>query len=155
VIDTVDFTDIANAGFPSLFNPDVTEWAARFTAGDPHAADMYLQWPLTTNDELIQADARLCFSMDSCLMLTTPFGAGLHWALQTDVDSTWWDDPNETWSGSLVWNPGLDTNITTFGRSRSNVIMWPSTIGRALVYVGLPNGSVAEQVCLLHHVQLE
>jgi len=155
-IDTIQLNDPANIQFPGLFSPQVTEWCARFTAGDPtHAADMYLQWPLTTNDELIQANQRLCFSMDNTLLPVTPFGAGLKWALQTDVDSTWWDDLNETWSGSLVWNLGLDTNVTTYGRSRSNVIMWPNAIGRALVYVGLPSGSAAGQVCLLYHVQLE
>lgn len=134
---------------PGLFHPDVTGFCARFTAGTPHAADLYLE-ATTTPIELIQANSRLCFSMDTA-QLTGPAGDPLAWQLQNDVDSLWWDDVNETWSASPVWNLG----VTVYGRTASNPIMWPSSNGHALWRVGLPTGGTSGRLSRLFHVQLE
>jgi len=138
----------ANTQDVRLFKSTVSAYFARFTAGSPHTADLYLSWPVSGT---IAANEKLCLSLDAWIN-SDIWGQVLSWALQNSVDSKWWDDTSKTWSVSLVWNAITAEHIS---RTRSNVIVWPGTSGTAALRLGIPSGGVASRSGDSFHNQLE
>jgi hypothetical protein len=131
-----------------LFDQDITEYALKFTAGNPHTTELSARWPDTESIDYGFYGQEFRLSVDHM----DDSGATLYFRVKRLVDNQFWNDSSETW-GSTVDNP--ITNSTTRARFSSSII----DIGAANTVIQLEllqqSGGTAARVNRVFHVQLE
>ena len=128
-----------------MFDTTVTVNSLKFTAGSPHAADLYAQWPAFTTPGAINNFFSGWHYDDNA--------EALKWAAQRSSDSKWWNDTASTWDVGIVWN-SFALSGAGFVRGDSKAILMPAA-GTVTFRVGLPSGGTASRKNHLYHVQCE
>lgn len=128
-----------------LFDPEVSAYSLKFTAGSPHSADLVAQWPDTSATGSSGWYFRL--SIDHL----DDSGATLYYRLQRVSDTQFWNDSSATW-GSTVDN--AIPNSTTRARHVSKAIDTGATSAFRLEILQ-QSGGTASRVNRVFHVQFE
>jgi hypothetical protein len=133
----------------ALFSADVSDYAYKFTAGSPHAADKRVTWPATAS---INANTDVRFSIDY-MDTGTVAGDRLTYRIQRASDSNYWNDSTGAWGVGAVDNPL--TLAATRTRAWSKVIDVGGSNTTLTVTLATLSGGTAARVDRVYHVQLE
>lgn len=132
-----------------FFNPEMGAESLKFTAGDPHSADLTCQFPATAS---IPANTKLRLSIDH----KTDSGEPLHVRLTRGVDGYYWNDSTPGWQAGAVDN-ALPSQADRDPADRwiSEEVDVGGSATTLTLTVLLPSGGTASRVSHLYHVQLE
>ncbi|MHC4714348.1 MAG: hypothetical protein ACYTAN_13935 [Planctomycetota bacterium] len=131
-----------------LFDSEITPYCLKFTAGNPHSADLVSTWPATESINIGVYGQYFCVSVDH----RDDSGATLYWRLQRSIDSQYWNDGSQTWGGSV---DNAITNSTTRVRYRSDVIDIGGSATTLTLAILQQSGGTASRVNRVFHAQVE
>ena len=133
----VDTTDL-------LFDPLVTPQSLKWTAGNPHTADLSAAWPTAT---VTAVDHRLTIDYKE-----GSAASDLQWRMQRASDSNYWRDSDATWQATVQNNPFTEslTKARMFSKKFN-----PGSSTAVTVSVVLLSGGTASRVAWVYHVQVE
>ena len=137
----VDTTDL-------LFGSETTPNSLKFTAGNPHAAELRATFPATAS----WANTACRLTLDH----KTDSGEKLYWRLQRSGDSNWWNDTTPGWQAGSVDN-ACATSATRdpANRTISKAITMDATSRTLTLSVFLQTGGTAGRVSHLYHVEIQ
>lgn len=133
-----------------LFLSAITPNSAKFTAGNPHSADLVLTSTATGS---YSANTIVCVSA----WVESINGEPLKWRLQRSIDSWFWNDTSGAWQSGAVDN---DFNNLTVGSGIAH-LCWSKAIdvgggATTLTFSArLLSGGTASRVSYLYHAQIE
>ena len=131
-----------------LFGTETTPNSLRFTAGNPHAAELRATFPATAS----WATTSCRVSIDH----RTESAQGFYWRLQRSGDSYWWNDTTPGWQAGTVDNAtAASTARNPANRTISKAITMDATSRTLTLSVFLQSGGTASRISYLYHVQIE
>ena len=132
-----------------FFDAATTPNSLRFTAGNPHAAELRCTFPATAS---ITANTVCRLSIDH----KTDNAEGLYWRLQRGVDSQFWNDSSAAWqSGSVDNSMPTHSDRDPADRHHSKKIDVGTSATTLTLSVFLQTSGTASRVSHLYHAQLE
>ena len=123
-----------------------TQQSLKFTAGNPHSADLYATWPTTAANTKPHA-----------LGVLHEGGGSPAVQVQRTSDSLWLQSSGGSWGASPVWITLEAAGSGTGYPPMLSVVQVPNIggVGSAyLVRYGLPSGGTASRVQYLYHIEL-
>lgn len=141
-------SDIAVDTADLFFDQATTPNSLKFTAGNPHSAELRATFPATASWANIACRVTIDHKTDS--------GEKLYWRLQRSGDSNYWNDGSGAWQAGSVDNPcGTSTARNPANRTISKAVTMDATSRTLTLSVFLQSGGTASRVSHLYHAQIE
>lgn len=137
----VDTTDL-------FFDQATSPNSLKFTAGNPHAAELRATFPATASWANTACRVTIDHKTDS--------GQGLYWRLQRSGDSNYWNDSSGAWQAGSVDNAcATSTSRNPANRTVSKAVTMDATSRTLTLSVVLQSGGTASRISHLYHAQIE